>query len=59
MIELRNIADVAQMVIESANHRKESRGVHYTVNYPNKRATAKDTLLRKSVMSDVVSPQVK
>ncbi|NHJ02971.1 MAG: L-aspartate oxidase [Candidatus Heimdallarchaeota archaeon] len=59
LIELRNIADVAQMIIESAYHRKESRGVHYNVNYPYHRNTPKDTLLRKSVMSDVVSPNIK
>ncbi|MHA1228239.1 MAG: L-aspartate oxidase [Candidatus Hodarchaeales archaeon] len=55
LIELRNLADVAQMVIESAIHRKESRGVHYTVDYPMKRNTPKDTLIRKSVISDVLN----
>ena len=54
LIELRNLADVAQMIIDSALHRKESRGVHYTVDYPQKRRSAKDTLIRKSVMSDIV-----
>lgn len=55
LIELRNLADVAQMIVESAFHRKESRGVHFTVDYPKKRKTAKDTLVRKSVMSDIVN----
>ncbi|MFX1286393.1 MAG: L-aspartate oxidase [Promethearchaeota archaeon] len=55
LVELRNLADIAQMIIDCAFHRKESRGVHYTVNYPHKRRTAKDTLIRKSVMSDVLS----
>ncbi len=54
LIELRNLADVAQMIIDSALHRKESRGVHYTVNYPQKGHSAKDTLIRKSVMSDII-----
>ncbi|MHA2245165.1 MAG: L-aspartate oxidase [Candidatus Hodarchaeales archaeon] len=54
LIELRNLADVAQMIIDSAFHRKESRGVHYTVDYPQKSQKAKDTLIRKSVMSDLI-----
>ncbi|MHA2333666.1 MAG: L-aspartate oxidase [Candidatus Hodarchaeales archaeon] len=55
LIELRNIADVARMIIVSAFHRKESRGVHYNIDYPQKRYVAKDTLIRKSVMSDVIT----
>lgn len=34
MVELRNIAQVSLMIIESAMHRKESRGLHYTTDYP-------------------------
>jgi L-aspartate oxidase len=34
MIELRNIGIVAMMIIEAAIHRKESRGLHYTHDYP-------------------------
>ncbi len=55
LIELRNLADIAQMIIDCGFHRKESRGVHFSVDYPRKRQTVKDTLIRKSVMSDLLS----
>ncbi len=34
MVELRNIAQVSQLIVESAMLRKESRGLHYTTDYP-------------------------
>ncbi len=50
LIELRNLAKVAQLVIECAQHRKESRGLHYTLDYPerNDEAFRTDTRVRKS-----------
>ncbi len=32
--ELRNIINVAYIIIKQARERKESRGLHYTIDYP-------------------------
>ncbi len=49
LIELRNIAIVAELIIKSAMHRKESRGLHYNIEYPerNDRLWNKDTVMRR------------
>ncbi|MFZ5570011.1 MAG: L-aspartate oxidase [Thermodesulfobacteriota bacterium] len=49
LIELRNIAIVADLIIRSATHRKESRGLHYNIKYPerNDAKWQKDTILRR------------
>ncbi|MDR1522626.1 MAG: L-aspartate oxidase [Endomicrobium sp.] len=48
-IELRNIACIADLIVNSALQRKESRGLHYNVDYPEMLPVAKDIVLNESV----------
>ncbi|MCP4720132.1 MAG: L-aspartate oxidase [Desulfobacteraceae bacterium] len=49
IIELRNLATVAELIIQSALIRKESRGLHYNIEYPGRDDVnwLKHTILKK------------
>lgn len=50
LLELRNIATVAELIVSSALQRPESRGLNYNLDYPkaNPEWAQRDTVLRKS-----------
>ena len=45
LIELRNLVLVSEMIVRCALQRKESRGLHYTIDYPELSDEIKDSIL--------------
>jgi L-aspartate oxidase len=48
LLELRNLVQVAELIIRCAMERKESRGLHYNADYPNQIDNPKPTILQPS-----------
>ena len=44
-LELRNLAVCAELIVKSAQKRRESRGLHYTLDYPKQAKRPKQTVL--------------
>src|SRR5258706_5816994 len=45
LIELRNLVQTAELIVRCAMARKESRGLHYSADYPQTLAEARDTVM--------------
>ncbi|MHA1556986.1 MAG: L-aspartate oxidase [Candidatus Heimdallarchaeota archaeon] len=53
LLDLRNLAQVAELIIRCAKGRMESRGVHYSLDYPEKAKTLYNTELQISMVDRV------
>lgn len=53
LLELRNLVDVADVIIRSALLRKESRGLHYSRDYPDALPRAFDTVLTPKYLKEL------
>ena len=53
LIELRNLIYIAEIIIISALTRKESRGLHYSIDYPKSSHTAEDTIININIKNNI------
>ena len=53
LLELRNLVDVADVIIRSALLRKESRGLHFSRDYPKALPRAFDTVLTPTHLKEL------
>jgi len=51
LLELRNIITVAELIVTCASSRRESRGLHFTIDYPDvDQRQARDTVVKRGVL---------
>ena len=48
LLELRNLVQVAALIVDSAQNRRESRGLHYTMDYPQADPHSQDSQMRRA-----------
>ncbi len=53
LVEIRNLALIAKIIIYSAMLRKETRGIHYSLDYPRKNVIAKHTILNRNLLETI------
>ncbi len=51
LLELRNLVDVATLIVDCAAARRESRGLHFTQDYPSQILVPAPTVVRQSITS--------
>ncbi|MDB4944076.1 MAG: L-aspartate oxidase [Labilithrix sp.] len=57
LLELRNIATIAQLVVDCASVRHESRGLHFTLDHgPGDPKVARDTVVKRGVPAHLAKP---
>jgi len=49
LIELRNLVQTAELIVRCASARHESRGLHYSADYPNMLPDAVDSILTPKI----------
>jgi L-aspartate oxidase len=59
LLELRNIATVAQLIVECASARRESRGLHFTIDHQQANPKmARDMVIKRGVPAHLGQPVV-